>query len=240
MKFGNKLELSFIPSSYWNEPLSGFTLSSKGLNLPTDSNFFILWIPSNVSEEFLSKQITEIFPRIPVKKLLSCKINLALPPLIITHDSQELLSPDYYEVSSCIGRIIPIGPAVKLLFQMEILSNFDRGIKHYSNSIMTWSFLTKLVFELLNKGQFIPSLETNKTKGYHGSWKLLLKSQNDKDRLQTILKRASWSAFCIPVNFIQINGDYKTNGLWHPSYLFSFFIDTIGDYLIRSTLNKMK
>ncbi len=240
MKFVNKLELIFIPSSYWNEPLSGFKLSFKGPDLPADSNFFILWIPSNISEEFLSKQIAEIFPSIPVEKLLSCKINLAIPPSITIHDSQQKISPNYYEISSCIGKIIPIGPAVKLLFQMEIIDNLDRGITHYSNSIKTWSFLTKVVFELLNKGQFIPSLETNKNKEYTGKWKLLLKSQNDKDRLQTILKRASWSSFCIPVNFIQSNGRYKTNGLWHPSYLFSFFIDTIGDYLIRSTLNKMK
>ena len=123
---------------------------------------------------------------------------------------------------------------------MEILDNLDRGIKHYSNSIRTWSFLTKLVFELLNKGQFIPSLETNKNKGYYGRWNLLLKSQNDRDRFQSIMKRASWFAFCLPIDFIQINGSYKTSGLWHPSYLFSFFINIIGDYLIRSTLNNKK
>ena len=225
MKFGSKLELSFIPSSYWNEPLSGFKLSSEGPDLPKDSNFFVLWIPSNNSEDILSKHITEIFPRIPVNKLISCNINLAFPPLEIADNSQEKISLNFYEISLCIAKIIPIGPAVKLLFQMEIVDNVDRGIKHYSNSIKTWSFLTKLVFELLNKGQFIPSLETKNNKGYNGKWKLLLKSQNDKDRLQTILKRASWSAFCIPINFIQFNGGYKTNGLWHPSYLFSFFIE---------------
>lgn len=240
MKYGNKLELIFIPSSYWNEPLSGFTLSSKGQDLPNDSNFFILWIPSNNSEEILSKQITEIFPSVPIKKLLSCTINLAVPPTITTHNSQQNALLSYYEISPSIGKIIPIGPAVKLLFQMEILDHLDRGVKHYSNSIRTWSFLTKLVFELLNKGQFIPSLETKKNEGYNGKWKLLLKSQHDKDRLQTILKKALWSSFCIPINFIRFNGTYKTNGLWHPSYLFSFFIDASGDFLIRSTLNKMK
>ena len=239
MKFDNKLELIFIPSSYWNEPLSGFKLSSKGADLPPDSNFFILWIPSNDSEEVLSKQIKEIFPSIPVEKLLSCKINFAIPPLITTDDSKQKISPNYYEISSCIGKIIPIGPAIKLLFQMEIIDNKDRGIKHYSNSIKTWSFLTKLVFELLNKGQFIPILEPSKNNEYNSRWNLLLKSQNDKDRFQTIMKRSSWSAFCIPINFIQFNGTHKTNGLWHPSYLFSFFMDAIGDYFIRSTLNKM-
>ncbi len=240
MKFANKLELIFIPSSYWNEALSGFKLTSKGPDLPSDSNFFVLWIPSNSSEDVLSKQIAEIFPKIPVKKLISCKINLAFHPLEISHISQEEGSSTHHEISSCIGKIIPIGPAVKILFQMEIIDDSARGIEHYSNSIRTWSFLTKLIFELLNKGQFIPSLEPNNNKGYCGRWKLLLKSQKDKDRLQTILKRASWKAFCIPINFIPFNSGYKTSGLWHPSYLFTFYIDTVGDYLIRSTLNKMK
>ena len=242
MKFGNKLELIFIPFSYWNEALSGFKLTSKGPDLPSDSNFFVLWIPSNSSEDVLSKQIAEIFPGIPVKKLISCNINLAFNLLKITHNSQEENSAASHEISSCIGKIIPISPAVKLLFQMEILDDSARGIEHYSNSIRTWSFLTKLVFELLNKGQFIPSLEpnNNNNKGYYGRWKLLLKSQNDRDRLQTILKRASWKSFCIPSDFIPFNSGYKTSGLWHPSYLFTFYIDTVGDYLVRSTLNKMK
>ena len=240
MKFTNKLELIFIPSSYWSEPLSGFKLISKVPDLPADSNFFILWIPSNISEEFLSKQIIENFPSIPVEKLLSCNINLAIPSLITTQETKKNKSQIYYEISSCIGKIIPIGPAVNLLFQLEIIDDINRGIKHYSNSIRTWSFLTKLLFELLNKGQFIPILETSNNKVYQGKWNLLLKSQNDRDRFQTIMKRASWSAFCLPIDFIQVNGVYKTSGLWHPSYLFSSFINIIGDYLIRSTLNKIK
>jgi len=240
VKFSNNLELIYIPSSYWNEPLSGFQLISKEPDLPIDSNFFILWIPSNISEEFLSEQILKIFPNIPVEKLLSCNINLAIPSMINVYEFSQKKSPEYLEISSCIGKIMPIGPAVKLLFQMEIIDDLNRGIKHYSNSIKTWSFLSKLVFELLNKGQFIPSLETCENKGYCGKWNLILKSQNDRDRFQTILKRASWSAFCLPIDFIQINGNYKTSGLWHPAYLFSFFINQIGDYLIRSTLNNIK
>ena len=240
MKFSNNLELIFIPSSYWNEPLSEFQLISKEPDLPIDSNFFILWIPSNLSEEILSEQIMKIFPSIPVDKLLSCNINLAIPSMIDTHESSNMKSPNYLEISSCIGKVMPIGPAVNLLFQIEIIDNLNRGIKHYSNSIKTWSFLSKFVFELLNKGQFIPILETSEIKGYQGKWNLLLKSQNDRDRFQSIMKRASWFAFCLPIDFIQINGSYKTSGLWHPSYLFSFFINIIGDYLIRSTLNNIK
>jgi len=53
MKFVNKLELIFIPSSYWNEPLSGFELISKGTELPRNSSFFLLWNPVNPSEKEL-------------------------------------------------------------------------------------------------------------------------------------------------------------------------------------------
>jgi len=235
-----KLELIFIPSSYWNEPLSRFELISKAPDLPADSNFFILWVPSNTSEDLLSEKIKEILPSIPVEKLLSCNINLAIPSLISTNNSKQNLSFNYYEITLCIGKIIPISPAINLLLQMEMFDENNRGIQHYSNSIITWSFLTKLMFEMLNKGQFIPILEPKNNIVYKGAWNLLLKTQFDRDRFQMIVKKAPWSSFCIPANFIQDNGTYKTDGLWHPSYLFSFFINSVGDYLIRFMLNKMK
>lgn len=240
MNYTSKLELLFVPSSYWNEPLSGFKLTSNTSNLPTDSNFFLFWIPSNGSELFLSKQISKIFPSIPVEKLLNCSIKLAIPSLIESQEVKNKKPVNYYEISSYIGKIIPIGPAIKLLFQMEIYDGLNREIEHYSNSLKTWSFLTKLSFELLNKGQFIPILEPNKKNEYRGKWNLVLKSQNDKDRFQTIMRRASWSAHCIPINFIKFNDTYRTDGLWHPSYLYSHFLNIIGDYFIRSTLNKLK
>ncbi len=42
MKLDNKLELIYIPASYWNEPLSGFELVSKGKQLPRNSSFFFI------------------------------------------------------------------------------------------------------------------------------------------------------------------------------------------------------
>ncbi|GAI69758.1 unnamed protein product, partial [marine sediment metagenome] len=50
MKLVNKLELIYIPAPYWNEPLSGFELISKGKQLPRNSSFFLLWNPANPSE----------------------------------------------------------------------------------------------------------------------------------------------------------------------------------------------
>jgi hypothetical protein len=35
MKLVNKLELIYIPASYWNEPLSGFELISNVKQLPS-------------------------------------------------------------------------------------------------------------------------------------------------------------------------------------------------------------
>ncbi|MHA2087874.1 MAG: DEAD/DEAH box helicase, partial [Promethearchaeota archaeon] len=69
---------------------------------------------------------------------------------------------------------------------------------------------------------------------------LILKSQYDNDRFKSILNHSSWSAFCLPINIYHENEVNKTNGLWHPSYLFTIFLDSIGDYLIRSTLKKSK
>ena len=238
MKLVNKLELIYIPASYWNEPLSGFELISKGKQLPRNSSFFLLWNPAKPSEKELTERIKLSFPTIPANKLLTCKINFAVPVHSLKANNDKKSSTQFFEVSSFIGKIMPIAPTVKLLFQLEIIGSQDRGVKRFSNSIKTWAFLTKLIFELLNNGKFIPILEPITRERYNGQWRLLLKSQKDKNRFKTILNNSFWPAFCLPINFIRVNGLIKSDGLWHPSYVFSIFMDNIGDYLIRSTLNK--
>ena len=233
MKFSNKLELIYIPAMYWNEPSSGFELISQEKKLPFNTSFFLLWIPSNKSEEELVDHIKLTFPTIPIKKLLSCKINLA-------YHSKAQNNEEFFSVASHIGKIIPISPATKLLYQLELVENPDLSKVHYSNSIKTWALLTKLVFELLNKGQFVPELEESSQKIYSGQWHLILKSQFDNDRFKSILNYSTWSAFCLPANFLKDGKMNKTSGLWHPSYIFSIFLDNVGDFLIRSTLNKIK
>ncbi|MFW9943238.1 MAG: hypothetical protein ACFFFT_19540, partial [Candidatus Thorarchaeota archaeon] len=222
MKLINKLELIYIPSTYWNEPSSEFKLISQEKQLPSNTSFFLLWIPSNNSEEELTDHIKLTFPSIPIKKLLSCNIKLAFP-------SKEKINEEFLKVASHIGKIIPISPAIKLLYQLELVENPDLSKIHYSNSIKTWALLTKFVFELLNKGQFIPVLKRSSQKFYTGQWHLILKSQFDNDRFKSILKYSTWPAFCLPANFIKSD---KTSGLWHPSYIFSIFIDNVGDFLI--------
>ncbi|MHA1932596.1 MAG: hypothetical protein ACW96X_08670, partial [Promethearchaeota archaeon] len=240
MKQIRRLELTYIPSTYWNEPLSRFELISEGKQLPQNSSFFLLWIPFNQSEEKLIEYIKLKFPIIPAKKLLTCNINLAVPFDLSKSPTSKKSSREFFEVSIHKGKIIPISPAVKLLYQLEIMESLDRSITHFSNSIITWAFLTKLVFELLNKGQFVPALESITTNRYIGQWHLLLKSQNDRYRFKAILSNSSWSAFCLPTNFLQDNGKIKSDSLWHPSYIFSIFLNNVGDSLIRSILNKNK
>ncbi|MHA2007354.1 MAG: DEAD/DEAH box helicase [Promethearchaeota archaeon] len=240
MNVVNKLQLLYIPTTYWNDPASGFELISKGNQPPVKSSFFILWMPSNNSDEKLNEHINLTFPSVPVKNLLTCKINLALPSHKSKTDKNEINQNKFFEVISHIAKIIPILPGIKLLYQLEIIEISDRSRTRYSNSIKTWALLTKLVFELLNKGQFVPIIEPTMEKQYSSRWRLLLKSQYDNDRFKSILSHSSWSAFPLPANNFNENGTIKTNGLWHPSYLFSIFLDSIGDYLIRSTLKKSK
>ncbi|MFX1500011.1 MAG: hypothetical protein ACFFDH_03500, partial [Promethearchaeota archaeon] len=238
MKFVNKLELLYIPTTYWNEPSSNFELISKGKHLPQDTNFFLLWIPLIQSEKELVKQIKHILPTIPPEKLLSCKINLAIPSNLTSEKGIDGSSEKFFEIVTHLGKIIPISPGTKLLYQLEIIENPNRSKLPFSNSIKTWALLTKLVFELLNKGQFVPVLEPTTEKLYTSKWQLILKAQYDKERFNFILKNSSWSSFCLPINFFDDRGVLKTDGLWHPSYIFSAFMDSIGDYLIRSTLHK--
>ena len=231
----SSLQLSFIPSKYWNEPLSNFELIDKGKHLPKDANFFLLWSPSISREKDLDEIINHTFPNVPVDKLRTCKINLAFP-----------LDKNFFKIREVIGKIMPIPPGMNLLYQLQILERNDRSLTFYSNSIKTYAFLTKLLFELLTRGSFIPILDPFDEKTYLGKWRLLLKTQDDNQRFKTILKNCSWTAHNLPINFIlEKKGNsksifYKTNGLWHPSYLFSNYLDTIGDYLIRITLNKSK
>jgi len=236
----NKLQLLYIPATYWNDPSSSFELISNERQPPKKSSFFILWVPSNKSDEILTKQINLTFPSIPLKKLLTCKINLAIPSSKSKTGKIKIDSKKKFEVISHIAKIIPILPATKLLYQLEIIENTDRTRIHYSNSIKTWALLTKFVFEILNKGQFVPVIEPTMEKLYNSQWRLILKSQYDNDRFKSILSHSSWSAFCLPINNIYEKDVVITNGLWHPSYLFSVFLDSVGDYLIRSTLKKSK
>ncbi|MBA7626780.1 hypothetical protein ES703_34236 [subsurface metagenome] len=224
------LNLCFIPSEYWIEPLSMFKLIDNEKPLPKDVNFFLLWSSSNSSEEDLAKNINHVFPSIPVNKLRTCKINLALPS-----DEKS------FKIKSILGKIIPIPPAIKLLYQLNIIEGFDRA---FSDSIKTYAFLTKLIFELLNRGSFVPILEPFTEQKFLGKWRLLLKTQEDNERFKVILNNCPWTAHNIPINFIiekegkhNINS-YKTDGLWHPSYIFSNYLDLVGDLLIRITLNK--
>jgi SNF2 family DNA or RNA helicase len=240
MRLVNKLELIYIPTTYWNEPSSRFELISEGKQLPQNTSFFLLWIPSNQSETELTQHIKLMFPTIPINKLLTCKINLTISYNSSKTTNNEILSQKSFEVVSHIGKIIPLLPATRLLYQLEITKNPDRSRMHYSNSIKTWALLTKLVFELLNKGQFLPTLEPTTEKLYNCQWHLILKSQHDNDRFKSIWNQSSWSAFCLPINVFHEEGVIKTNGLWHPSYIFSNFMDSIGDSLIRSTLDKAK
>ena len=231
----DRLQLTFIPAEYWNNPLSEFNVLKRQREnaIPEDSNFFLLWSLSDQSEQEFSRKIKSIFPEIPVDKLFSCKIRLALP-----------LNENCFKLASILGKIIPLPPAINLLYRLQIIESLDRssGVIHYSESIKTWAFITKLIFELINRGNFVPILEKQAENLYKARWRLLLKTQNDNERFKTILRNSSWLAFNLPINFIPAKekNSYETDGLWHPSYLFSKYMDGVGDIIIRSILKKTK
>ena len=240
MNISKNLELTFIPKTYWNEPVTQFELISSKKEPPKNANFFLLWNPSIDSEKELKKNILQIFASIPAAKLLTCKIKLALPMQNLENGKNKSHLKNLLGIQPVMGKIIPISPAIKLLYDLELIESQDRNAKHYSNSIKTWSYLTKLIYEILNKGQFVPILKTLKENILEGKWQFLLTSSHDNERFKRILKYSDWKAFNLPINFIPYNGIYVTEGLWHPSYLFTKYIDSVGDYLIRSLLKKNK
>ncbi|TFG16501.1 MAG: DEAD/DEAH box helicase [Promethearchaeota archaeon] len=228
MALRDKLELIFIPSSYWNDPLSNFKLFSKENTLLKSSSFFFMWTKIKNSEGELNEHIKFAFPSIPSEKLVSCQINLAFP----------MENSDFFEVTTATGKIVPIIPMMRLLYTMELIDTTYEDKMGYSNSVKTWSFLAKFLFELLNQGQFVPKMEKYTSINHKSSWKPLLKSEIARSRFNSILNWSSWTSFCLPTDFIATNGAFKSKGLWHPSYLFSLFLDDVGDSVIRSILNQ--
>ena len=235
------LQLTYVPSDYWNDKISEFSLVEEKHNIPSTVDFFLIWTPSNNSPEDLEGEMKKKLKGIPVEKLYSCYINLALLNNSEKKDAGFTLQKVY-------GKILPLLPASRFLTNLEIFdtSQEDQDRPYFSNSIKTWALLTKFIFELLNRGSFVPLLMKDSDKKYNGQWRLLLKTKYDNTRFTKILQNSYWTAYNLP-NTIKFesptkNGfkGAKVEGLWHPSYLFSLYIDKIGDILIRSILNKKK
>ncbi|MCF2138809.1 MAG: DEAD/DEAH box helicase [Candidatus Lokiarchaeota archaeon] len=244
------LQLTYLPAKYWNDPSSHFRLISKTKKPPQDSSFFIMWSTNELSKSSklendysvlrnnLEKEIKWYFPKIPTAKLLECEIFLSIP-----YDN-KLKSGEFqkvFQLRPIFGKIIPIPPAIKLLFFLQIIETNDRTkrIPQYSESIKTWAYLTKLTVELLSRGNFVPTLHEIDSNTFIGQWKTILKSQMDYQRFHLILRNSAWSAFNLPIDIIPPHGkikEFQTSGLWHPSYLFIEYMDTVGDYLIRESL----
>ena len=104
MNISKRLEFTYIPAEYWNEPISGFKLTIKGTNnLPTNSNFFLLWTPFNSSIKELTEQIGQVFPTIPANKLLTCKIKLAIP---VDSKKKGIIDKDLFFIEEIVGKVI--------------------------------------------------------------------------------------------------------------------------------------
>ena len=233
------LQLTFIPPKYWKNSSSEFNIISKGKKPPDNVGFFIFWISPNEKKKWkmdLIQEIKRIFPSIPAEKLLSCRIRLSLDD----NNNQEKGSDSLLQTSIIECKIIPIPPAIRVLFPLQIVNLQDRSQNFisYSNSIKTWAFLTKFTLELVSRGNFIPTLKKIDLKHYEGKWNVIFKTQQDHKRFQKILNNAPWSSYNLPINFISSKqNEYKTTGVWHPSYLFAYYMNQVSDFLIRDSLS---
>ncbi|TFG09573.1 MAG: hypothetical protein EU535_08960, partial [Promethearchaeota archaeon] len=229
----NTIHLTFVPFEYWKNPLSEFKIVQSDKALPEGSSFFLVWHDELKEEPDLVKVIEHNFPSIPANKLLTCNINLAFP----NGNTQT------FSVAPIMGKLMPIGPALNVLFNIDISQSKDRfsPFNRYSSSIKTYIFIIKLIFELLYRGCFIPTILQKEQNIYDGKWKLILKTPLDHNRFTTIISNCPWHSHNLPINFIQTDkNSYETDGLWHPSFIFSNFMDKVGDYLIREEIKKAK
>ncbi|TXT66493.1 MAG: RNA polymerase-associated protein RapA [Promethearchaeota archaeon] len=242
MNIDKQLELTYIPSKYWNEKASGFSLISASKKVPTDASFFLIWIPFQDSEESLEKKMQEKMRDIPINKLLSCTIHLALP------NSNNSDSYKEFQIQNVYGKILPLLPASNYLNKLEVFENEENKptVRSFSGSVTTWALLTKLTFELLNRGDFLPVMDKSTEKSYTGRWHVLLKDPYDYERFQKILQNCPFTAYSLPATMDQKSrtapskNELLVKELWHPSFLFSDYMETLGDILVRSILIKNK
>ncbi len=237
------LQLTYIPSKYWNKETSGFALLTKKVDIPRDTGFFLFWITDSITNETPQAKIEDIerniirnFPKIPAKKLLSCSMKIVV--------SSQKKKKKYFPINNILGKIMPLGPAIKLLFAININESKDRSQKiiHYEDSIKTWAYLTKFTMELLSRGNFIPNLFKINEDEYKGKWNIVFKTQRDYERINQIIQKSTLLSYNLPFDFIKAQTskkneeNYFTSALWHPSYLFSEYMNIIADLLIKKTM----
>ncbi|MBD3342077.1 MAG: hypothetical protein GF353_23455 [Candidatus Lokiarchaeota archaeon] len=228
MRISRKLQITYIPPLYWNHQISGFELNTHTQKIPEDASFFVLWTLKKNSSKHLNGIISETFPNIPIDKLVNCKIRLAFPN-----------SDEFFDLIEIEGKMVPTLPMVDLLFKLNIRAiNEGEASEFYSNSFRTWTYLTKLLFELLNKGNYVPTLNPKSENLYFGKWRILVKDPYDEQRLKEIINKSDWISHNLPVDVMNEDGASKTSRLWHPSYLYSTFFERVGDSLIRYILKK--
>ncbi len=274
--FRMPLNLTYIPSKYWTKNHFFCQIRDNRPSPPSNSPFFVFWDDKIQEEAELNAAIENMFPEIPVKKLLNCDIHLVVHP-----HKLRIIQKEYYPISKVRAKIIPIPPMIKILFALPVSSQLARNQskKNYSDSILTWAFLVKFTMEILSRGNFVPKLEKLSENHFKGQWILLLKGEKDYRRFNHIIKNSAWAGLNLPIDTIPVerlqqispkiqlmnksleipgdneNTEFKshiqsnepdteifrdftnfTTGLWHPSYIFTEFINNIGDFLIRSFL----
>ena len=102
------LNLSYIPSNYWASDPFFCEFLSKKPKIPRDSPFFIMWDDFIDNEAELDQTISQLFPGIPVKKLLACKVQL-----VTSSQKFQINQKEFLPISKVLGKIIPIPPLLK-------------------------------------------------------------------------------------------------------------------------------
>ncbi len=255
----SNLQITFIPPEYWTKSENFFQLlSSRGKEenmkepkIPENIGFFLMWLNKNYSDlSELENTVKNVFPQIPAQRLMSCKIALAFPnkkdidPQKKTKGKniqQTNPSPHnttkFFKIRHIKGKVVPIPPMVNILFGFKIgEERKDRkNIKRtYSNSIKTWSYLTKFTIELLSRGCFVPTLERKysqeqnqqnvenpyeNTKNLYSkmyktavaNWKTILRSLNDWNRFNKIIQKSPLASYNLPISIREFQENTTTS-----------------------------
>lgn len=239
-------EVTFIPRDYLHTKHSKFTLYQKPENTDAflskiNSSFFVLYIPSNLDEEILENAVQASFPHLPVKKTITCTLNLAYPNRSNPKSNISL--------QKTICKMIPLALIDKILLKIPVFDNVTRNRlwQHeppYSASAYFWSLVNRLACQIVAEGNYIccttkfsRNMDTFKITSegegtINAGWKPILRSNIDLKNYQRLLYYAPDSACNI------VNGDKSEYR--EISSLVRVFLREYIDTLIRKSAKKQK
>ena len=252
---GWELQVTYIPEEFYTNTDVILTFDNeKPYN--SGQGFLFFWLATRVRGKYdvsyIDRFILDIFPDVPIEKFQPAKITLGFTRNWIgfRQNKPTMLCT----IRHVIGKYI-------LPEHLVIPFTLIESSKRCSDSIKAYIYATKLALDLISSKKVYPVIERiehqniddsergtyekndEEEKKYEDSfvvrWRLLIREQNDLNRFRYLINNCPLSCFNLPINLEIIGKKMRTKEFWHPSYLFSTYMDDVANIIIWKS-QKMK